>query len=168
MIVQPFWLARFKRATPLSLVGSRMIRCFIKGPGSSFRVGQAQTVPTFVFSKASTKPFSRGLSQFSPNDAGDTRNKLAKFMWITSIVGSASIFGGGLITGHETLFPAWAFFHGCGASASLIQRQPFEVFMHCSILIGVLFYWGKDSMLFGKNKPIEVEDATQDTSNSAK
>jgi hypothetical protein len=94
------------------------------------------------------------------NDQDQQRDKAARFVWSTSVIGTVAIFGGGLATGYETLFPAWAFFHSCGACASYIQRQPFEVFMHSAVMLGVLMYWGQDSGLIEQSKNAQV---TQDS-----
>ena len=80
-------------------------------------------------------------------------DKAAKYVWATSVIGTTAIFGTGLATGYETLFPAWAFFHSCGACASYIQRQHFEVFMHSAVMLGVLMYWAKDSILSEEDNP---------------
>lgn len=80
-----------------------------------------------------------------PSRNQEKMDKAAKFVWSTSVIGTVAIFGGGLATGYETLFPAWAFFHSCGACASYIQRQPFEVFMHSAVMLGVLMYWGNEA-----------------------
>jgi hypothetical protein len=81
-------------------------------------------------------------------------DKIAKFVWSTSVVGTTAIFGAGLATGYETLFPAWAFFHSCGACASYIQRQHFEVFMHSAVMLGVLVYWAQASLVSEEEKPM--------------
>ena len=95
-----------------------------------------------------------------PDDPERSKDKTAKILWTTSIVGTASIFGVGLATGNDTLFPAWAFFHSCGACASYVQRQPFDTFMHSAVMLGVLIYWGKDALLSGdsaENVPAHFE-----------
>lgn len=70
-----------------------------------------------------------------------------KAVWLTAVGGTTAIFGGGIFMGQNLLIPAWAWFHCCGATASGLKRQSFEVFMHCAMLAGIgtftLGWWGQ-------------------------
>ena len=58
---------------------------------------------------------------------------LVKAIWLGGVGGTSLIFAGGIAMGHNTLLPAWAFFHGAGATASALKKNAFETVMHAGI-----------------------------------
>jgi hypothetical protein len=101
----------------------------------------SSTAPWMRLSAAASRP-SRTLSRAmcttgspfpseGPPEVPDP--PLVKAIWLGGVGGTSLIFAGGIAMGHNTLLPAWAFFHGAGATASALKKNAFETVMHAGI-----------------------------------
>lgn len=82
------------------------------------------------------QPFSRPMCTTSPfpqdhNEVPDP--PIVKAVWIGGVGGTTLLFAGGIVIGQNTLLPAWAFFHGAGATASALKSNLFETAMHAAM-----------------------------------
>eukprot|EP00283_Hemiselmis_rufescens_P015281 CAMPEP_0173441244 /NCGR_PEP_ID=MMETSP1357-20121228/23855_1 /TAXON_ID=77926 /ORGANISM="Hemiselmis rufescens, Strain PCC563" /LENGTH=200 /DNA_ID=CAMNT_0014406813 /DNA_START=72 /DNA_END=674 /DNA_ORIENTATION=- len=93
---------------------------------------------------------------------------LVKAIWMGGMGGTTAIFAGGIAVGHNTLLPAWAFFHAAGASASACKQNAFETVMHGGIFTAVVSYWAGLWKLPGESDGKESEGSKEEAAKAAK